>query len=74
MFEQLKSLIAYELSVPKESITPETDLQNDLGADSLDAIELIMSVENTFKITIPEAQANNLRTVGDLLRFIEKSQ
>jgi acyl carrier protein len=45
-----------------------------LGADSLDAVELLMSIEEAFNIAIPDSEYNNLKTVGDLLRFIEKNQ
>lgn len=74
MLEKLKTIIANELSVSKTDIKLETSLQDDLGADSLDAVELLMSIEEEFQITIPDSEYNNLKTVGDLLRFIEKSQ
>ncbi|MDD3113635.1 MAG: acyl carrier protein [Candidatus Izemoplasmatales bacterium] len=74
MFEKLVSIIANELSVSKADIQMETHLQDDLGADSLDAVELLMSIEEAFNIAIPDSEYNNLKTVGDLLRFIEKNQ
>lgn len=74
MLDKLIALVANELSVPKEGITVATHIQDDLGADSLDAVELIMAIEDAFKISVPESEANNLKTVGDLLRFIEKNQ
>ncbi|MDZ7795831.1 MAG: acyl carrier protein [Candidatus Marinimicrobia bacterium] len=74
MQEQLITLIVDELSVPREKVTLDADLQDDLGADSLDAIQLIMSIENAFDITIPEEEAENLKTVRELLQYIEKKQ
>ncbi len=74
MKDQLITLIADELTVPREQVTLEANLQDDLGADSLDAIQLIMSIENEFDITIPETEIDNLKTVADLLKYIEKSK
>lgn len=74
MQEQLITLIADELSVPKEKVTLDADLQDDLGADSLDAIQLIMSIENAFDITIPDSEIDNLKKVSDLLRYIKDNQ
>ncbi|MFO7841738.1 MAG: acyl carrier protein [Fidelibacterota bacterium] len=74
MQEQLITLIVDELSVPREKVTLDANLEEDLGADSLDAIQLIMSIENAFDITIPEEEAENLKTVRELLQYIEKKQ
>lgn len=74
MKEELIKIIAEELSVDEEQITLESDLQEDLGADSLDAIQLIMSIENEFDITIPETEIDNLKTVSDLLKYIENNK
>ncbi|MGD9910155.1 MAG: acyl carrier protein [Candidatus Izemoplasmatales bacterium] len=73
MFEQLVDLIANELSVSKTAITKETHLQDDLGADSLDAVELVMSIEEEFNVTVPEDVAANLKTVGDIVTFLENN-
>jgi acyl carrier protein len=74
MKEQLITLIADELSVAKEKVTMDADLQKDLGADSLDAIQLIMSIENEFDITIPENEIENLKKVSSILKYIEDHQ
>lgn len=71
MFEKLVDLIASELSVSKETITKTTHLQNDLGADSLDAVELIMSIEDAFDIQIPDEAAQGMKTVGDIVTYLE---
>lgn len=73
MLEKLVDLIASELGVSKSSINPQTSLQDDLGADSLDAVELIMSIEDQFEISIPEDVATNLKTVGDILNYLENN-
>ena len=74
MKDQLIKLIAEELSVSEDQITLDSDLQDDLGADSLDAIQLIMSIENEFDITIPESEIDHLKKVADLLKYIEDHQ
>ncbi|HEY8364035.1 MAG TPA: acyl carrier protein [Haloplasmataceae bacterium] len=71
IFEKVSEIIANELSVSKDEITLETNLQDDLGADSLDAVELIMTIEEEFEISIPDDAAQNLRTVGDIVKFVE---
>ncbi|HOI47250.1 MAG TPA: acyl carrier protein [Bacilli bacterium] len=71
MFEKLKELISKELSVDKEAITKETHIQNDLGADSLDAVELVMSIEDAFHISLPDDAAQNFRTVNDILVYLQ---
>ncbi len=74
MKDQLFALIADELSVDKEQVTLEANLQDDLGADSLDAIQLIMSIENEFDITIPESEIDKLKTVADIMKYIESNK
>jgi len=74
MKDQLFTLIADELSVDKEQVTLEANLQDDLGADSLDAIQLIMSIENEFDITIPESEIDKLKTVADIMKYIESNK
>lgn len=74
MKDQLFTLIAEELSVDKEQVTLEANLQDDLGADSLDAIQLIMSIENEFDITIPESDIDKLKTVADVMKYIESNK
>ncbi|RKY56691.1 MAG: acyl carrier protein [Candidatus Neomarinimicrobiota bacterium] len=74
MKDQLFTLIADELSVEKEQVTLEANLQDDLGADSLDAIQLIMSIENEFDITIPESDIDKLKTVADVMKYIESNK
>jgi len=74
MKEQLIKVIAEELSVDEKDITLDSDLQEDLGADSLDAIQLIMSIENEFDVTVPESEIDHLKKVGDLLKYLEENK
>lgn len=72
VFEKVRELIAKELGVDKSTITPETRLSEDLGADSLDAVELIMAVEDEFDISVSDEDAQSIRQVKDIIKFIEK--
>jgi acyl carrier protein len=62
------------LGVDKEKVTPETSFVNDLGADSLDTVELVMELEEEFDITIPDDAAEKIQTVGQAVQYIEASQ
>jgi len=68
---RVKAIIVDKLGVDENEVTPEASFTNDLGADSLDTVELIMEFEKEFSIAIPDDQAENIGTVGDAIRFIE---
>ncbi len=68
------SIIVDKLNVEESEVTNEASFTNDLGADSLDTVELIMEFEKEFNIAIPDDQAENIQTVGDAISYIEKSQ
>jgi len=70
-FEQLKKLIVELLEVDESEVVPTASFADDFSADSLDFIELITAVEDTFKIEIPDEDAENLQTVRDALDYIE---
>jgi acyl carrier protein len=73
-FEQIKELIIDNIpgtSGKEHLITPECSLTNDLGADSLDAVELILAVEEKFGLEVPDSVAENVKTVGDLMTYLE---
>lgn len=72
MLEKVIDLISKGLNVSREKITPNAHLQNDLGADSLDAVDLIMSIEDEFAITIPDDEAQKMHTVNDIVKFLEQ--
>ena len=73
IFERIRKIIAEELAVEESKITMETDILEDLEADSLDVIDLIMTLEDEFGMEIPEDQVEKFRTVGDLVRYAEES-
>lgn len=73
IFEEVKAIIVDELNVDAEKVTIDADLKEDLGADSLDAVEVIMSLEEKFDITIDDAEAQSIKTVRDLVDYIEKN-
>ncbi|MDC7243031.1 MAG: acyl carrier protein [Sphaerochaetaceae bacterium] len=73
-FELLQDLIADGLGVEKEKITREADLAADLGADSLDAVELIMAIEDEFDLTVDDETAQSFKTVGQIADFIESKK
>jgi acyl carrier protein len=68
---RVKAIIVDKLGVDENEVTPEASFTNDLGADSLDTVELIMEFEKEFNIAIPDDQAENIGTVGDAIKFIE---
>jgi len=70
-FEQLRKLIVELLEVDESKVVPEASFADDFNADSLDFIELITAVEDTFKIEIPDEDAENLQTVQDAVDYIE---
>ena len=68
---RVKSIIVDKLNVDEADVKPEASFTNDLGADSLDTVELIMDFEKAFEITIPEEEAQKIATVGDAIKYIE---
>jgi acyl carrier protein len=71
LFEQVKEIIVQELSVPEEKVKESSTFESDLRADSLDVVELVMELEEKFEIEIPEEDFEQIRTVGDLVRYIQ---
>ena len=73
-FEKLKKIIAEVLNVDPDEITMETTFQDDLGADSLDIVELIMAFEEEFGIEIPDEAAEKIKTVQDVVSYIDQNK
>ena len=72
MFEKIKDIIVEQLDLEDaNSLTMETSLKEDLDADSLDAVEVIMALEEEFDIEIPDDEAENFKTIGDIVEYIE---
>ena len=71
MFEQVLDIIVDTLSCDRDEVTPETNLFEDLNADSLDAVELNMALEDKLHVSIPDEELANMKTVGDLTAYVE---
>ena len=74
VFEKIKTILADQLDVDEETITMETDIGADLGADSLDVVELIMSIEDEFEVEVPDEKIEGIKTVGDIVNYIQNQQ
>ena len=72
MQEKVKDIIVEELGVERDKLTDEASFMDDLGADSLDTVELVMAFEKEFDIDIPDEEAEKLRTVGDALKYLDE--
>jgi acyl carrier protein len=72
--QKVKDIIINELGVDAEKVTPEASFVEDLGADSLDTVELVMAFEEEFGMEIPDEEAEKLRTVGDAISYIQSNQ
>lgn len=71
VLEKMKNILVEQLECDPEDITMESLLVDDLGADSLDAIDIVMSVEDTFKVEVPDEIIEKIETVGDIVNYIE---
>lgn len=74
VFEKLRAIISEQLEISEELITMDSDLMEDFDADSLDLVDLVMSVEDEFGVEVPDEAADELKTVGDVVRFIEENK
>ena len=72
--DRVVDIVAEQLGVDKEKVTPETSFVNDLGADSLDTVELVMELEEEFDISIPDEAAEKIQKVGEAVAFIESAK
>ena len=71
VFEKVKAILSEQFDVEEDSITAETTLADDLGADSLDVVDLLMSIEDEFEVEIPDEEVENIKPVGALVEYIE---
>lgn len=71
IFEKVRNIVAEQLGADEENITLETSMMKDLEADSLDAVEIMMSLEDEFEVTIPDEDAENFKNIGDIVDYIE---
>ena len=72
MYEQIVAVLAKQLQIDPSSITPETDIVEDLGADSLDVVEILMELEQTFSLSIPDEEIVRFRTPDAIVAYIEE--
>ena len=70
--ERIIEIVAEKLDKPKEELAPEKSFINDLGADSLDTVELMMDIEDEFDLSIPEEEAQKIVTIGDAIKYVEE--
>lgn len=71
--DKVMDIVAEHLNKSKESLTTEMHIVNDLGADSLDAVEIVMDIEDAFDLSIPEEDAEKIQTIGDAVEYVEKA-
>ena len=74
IFEQVKKILCDQLDLDEEQVTEDSEVIDDLGADSLDIVDLVMTLEEEFDTEIPDEDIENLRTVGDIVKYIEIPQ
>ena len=74
ILEKVRSIVSEQLSVDAGEVKADSNFQNDLGADSLDTVELVMALEEAFDIEIPDEAAEGIATVGDAVKYIEDKQ
>ncbi|MBV9717998.1 MAG: acyl carrier protein [Candidatus Eremiobacteraeota bacterium] len=72
-FDKVKKIIVEQLGVDESEVTPEASITDDLGADSLDQVELVMAFETEFNIDIPDEEAEKIKTVGDAVKRIDET-
>ena len=72
--QRVKEIIVEQLGVKPEQVVPEAKFIEDLGADSLDTVELVMALEEEFGVEVPDEQAEKLQSVGDVMKYIEEAQ
>lgn len=73
VFEKIKNILAEQLNADEDEMTMETNIAKDLGADSLDVVELLMSIEDEFEVEIPDEEIENIKTIGDLTEYIQNN-
>ena len=74
VFEKIRAILAEQLDIAADEITMESNSAEDLGADSLDVVDLIMSIEDEFDLEVPDTEVENIKTVGDVVNYIESAK
>jgi acyl carrier protein len=73
VFDKIKELIVEQLGVEEDTVTPEANIQEDLGADSLDIVDLIQTIEDEYDLSIPDEAVEEIKTVNDIVNCVEKN-
>ena len=73
VFEKVKEILCDQLDLEEDKVTMDSDIVEDFEADSLDVVDLVMSLEDEFGIEIPDEEIENIKTVGDVVRYIEEN-
>ena len=73
VYEKVKKILCDQLDIEEEKVTLEANIIDELGADSLDVVDLVMGLEEEFNIEIPDDQIENMKTVGDIVKYIEEN-
>ena len=73
LFERIRDLLAEQLDIEPSAITMDSDIMEDFDADSLDIVDMVMTLEDEFEVEVPDEAVETLRTVGDVVRFIEEN-
>ena len=71
VFDKIREIIVEQLDVDEDKVTTDASITEDLGADSLDVVDLVMNIEESFDLEIPDEEGENIKTVGDIVKFIE---
>ena len=71
VFDKMREIIVEQLDVDEDKVTTDASITEDLGADSLDVVDLVMNIEESFDLEIPDEEVENIKTVGDIVKFIE---
>ena len=73
VYDKIKEIIVEQLGVEEDAVTPEANIQEDLGADSLDIVDLIQTIEDEYDLSIPDEAVEEIKTVNDIVNYIEKN-
>ncbi|MBP0965791.1 MAG: acyl carrier protein [Oscillospiraceae bacterium] len=74
IFDKVKDLVVDQLDADADKVTLDANIQDDLGADSLDVVDLVMALEDEFEVEIPDEAVESIKTVGDIVKYIEEHQ
>mgnify|MGYP002564430043 CR=1 FL=1 len=74
VFEKIRTILCEQLELEENQVTMESSIMEDLGADSLDLVDLLMSLEDQFNLEVPDEDVKKIKTVGDLVRYVEEKQ